>query len=205
MPNPDGSPHDPTGRIRGGNGRFHRDPATITRDAQAATLRSQGHTYQQIADELGFGHKSDALTAVNRCINDIAREPAEAALHFELDRLDAQLLRLDKLEAATLKVLAARHITVNNGRVIIHPETGEPMEDDAPVLAAVDRLVKIEDTRRRNGERRARLLGLDAAVKVDATVHEVTQEDVELAELIREAKARTQAEEQQILDGGTDA
>jgi hypothetical protein len=42
-------------------------------------------------------------------------------------------------------------------------------------------------------------------VKVDATVHEVTQKDLELQEMLREAKARVPLEEQQILDGGARA
>lgn len=39
-------------------------------------------------------------------------------------------------------------------------------------------------------EARRRLNGLDMPVKVEATVHQVSQQDVELAEMIREAKAR---------------
>lgn len=49
---------------------------------------------------------------------------------------------------------------------------------------------------------RRRLLGLDEAVKVDATVHEVTQADLELAQIIREAQARSEARERQIHDEG---
>ncbi|WP_093803877.1 hypothetical protein [Streptomyces sp. Wb2n-11] len=43
------------------------------------------------------------------------------------------------------------------------------MEDDAPVLQAIDRLVKIDDARRRNGERRAKLNGLDMPVKTEVS------------------------------------
>lgn len=43
-------------------------------------------------------------------------------------------------------------------------------------------------------ERRAKLLGLDAALKVDATVTETTQADIELAELIRNAQLRATQE-----------
>jgi hypothetical protein len=48
------------------------------------------------------------------------------------------------------------------------------------------------------------MMGYNQPVKVDATVHEVTQQDVELQALVREAKARMWAEEQGILDGGTE-
>lgn len=204
MPNPDGTPYDPTQKSRSSNGRFLRSPDTVIRDAEAARLRSQGKTYQQIADELGFGHRREAQGAVDRALAEVIREPAEAVLHFELERLDAELRRLDALEEKVAAVLNARHITVSNGRVITHPETELPMEDDGPVLQAVDRLLKIEEARRRNGERRAKLTGIEAAVKVDATVHEVTQQDLELQEMIRDAKAHVAAEEQ-ALRGGTES
>jgi hypothetical protein len=202
MPNPDGTPYNPADGLRDpSSGRYLRNPETANRDAQAARLRSQGHTYQQIADQLGFNHRREAQTAVDRAIADVIREPAESVLHFELERLDAQLLRLNELEEAARKVLGTRHITVNNGRIIYHPGTEEPIEDDGPVLQAIDRLVKIEDARNRNAERRAKLTGIEAAVKVDATVHEVTQQDVELAELVREAQAKNAAEEARIKGG----
>lgn len=140
---------------RDGNGRYVRTPQAATRDAQAADLRAQGWTYQRIADHLGYTGRSDARQAILRAIKDITQEPAEAVLHFELERLDAELARLDELETAVRKVLAARHITVSDGRVVLHPDTQEPMEDDKPVLQAVDRLLKIEESRRRNGERRS--------------------------------------------------
>ncbi|MEU1272994.1 hypothetical protein [Streptomyces sp. NPDC005799] len=184
------------------NGHYMRTPDTVARDAQAANLRSKGRTYAQIAEELGYYDRGKAHAAVQRAIQEIVKEPAEAVLHFELERLDAELGRLDALEEKARAVLNTRHITVNNGHVIIHPETGEPMEDDDPVLRAIDRLLKIEEARRRNGERRAKLTGIEAAVKIDATVHEVTQQDLELQEMLREARAAVDSEEQQIRDGG---
>lgn len=192
---------NPNQKVRDRHGRYLPSPDTAIRDAQAAELRTQGLTYQQIAAEMGYASGRSAWDAVNRAITAVIKEPGEAVLHFELERLDAELVRLDDLEAAARKVLTARHITVSNGRVILHPDTGDPMEDDGPVLQAIDRLVKIEDARRRNGERRAKLTGIEAAVKVDATVHEVSQEDIELAELIREAQARNAAQEARIKDG----
>lgn len=52
-------------------------------------------------------------------------------------------------------------------------------------------------------ERRAKLLGLDAALKVEAQVHEVTQQDLELAELIRNAEAAAALEEQEIREAAS--
>jgi SMC interacting uncharacterized protein involved in chromosome segregation len=161
---------NPNQDARNGKGRYIRIPETARRDAQAADLRAKGWTYQKIADELGYADKRTAYDAVERALKDVVREPGTAVLHFELERLDQQLVRLNEMEAAARKVL-----------------------DDQP-LQAIDRLVKIEDVRNRNAERRANLTGLNAAIKVDATVHEVTQQDLELQEMVREAEAAVAAD-----------
>lgn len=188
---------------RGGNGQYLASPETAQRYAEAARLRTLGYSNGQIASMVpGFSSAKAVSEAISTVIRATLREPGPELIQMELRRLDAQLVRLNTLEEAAQKVLDARHITVNNGRVILHPETDEPMEDDGPVLQAIDRLVKIENARNQNSERRAKLTGIEAAIKVDATVHEVTQQDLELQELLREARAATQAAEEQIRDGG---
>jgi predicted transcriptional regulator len=196
MGNPPGNPNDD----RSGNGRFTPSMKTAERRAAAARLRIDGYTTAQIADMLGFTDAKAVSEALRAVRDAVIREPGEELIRIELERLDAQLIRLNGLETKARKVLEARHITVNNGRVILHPDTGEPMEDDAPVLQAIDRLVKIEDARNRNAERRAKLTGIEAAVKVDATVHEVSQQDLELQEMLRDAKARVAAQEEALRD-----
>lgn len=47
-------------------------------------------------------------------------------------------------------------------------------------------------------EREAKLLGIDAPERVEATVTEVTQEDIALAELVAEAQAASAVAEQQL-------
>jgi hypothetical protein len=47
-------------------------------------------------------------------------------------------------------------------------------------------------------DRIARLLGLDSPIKVDATVTETTQQDLELAAMIREVRAKNVVEEARI-------
>jgi hypothetical protein len=127
---------------------------------------------------------------------------------LELARLEATLERLHNMEESVQRVMGRKHITVNNGRVIkvVNPETleEEPVEDDTFILQAVDRLNRIEESRRRTSESIRRLLGLDMPVKVDATVTETTQQDIELQEMIRDAKVKVQLEEQQIVDGGAE-
>ncbi|MER5750633.1 hypothetical protein [Streptomyces sp. NPDC002088] len=202
MPNPPGNPNQDR---RGGNGRYLASIETAERNAQAARLRSEGYSNTEIAEMVpGFSNAKAVSEAISTIIRATIREPGEELIQMELQRLDAQLVRLNGLEAKARKVLEARHITVNNGRVILHPDTNKPMEDDAPVLQAIDRLVKIEDARNRNSERRAKLTGIEAAVKVDTTVHEVSQQDLELQEMLREAKARVAAQERQFKSESTE-
>lgn len=141
------------GATRDGKGRFDRDIDTAERDAEAARLRTRSWTYQQIAAELGMS-QSAAHAAVKRVLQETVQEPAEDLRKLELDRLD------DMAQVVT-KVLEKHHITVSNGKVVYLGD--KPLEDNAPILAAVDRLLKIQ-------ERRAKLLGLDIPVKQEVNV-----------------------------------
>ncbi|MEV5915854.1 hypothetical protein AB0M00_44100 [Streptomyces chartreusis] len=146
---------------------------TRVRRTQLLALRRQGIRYDDDRI-LALGYASDgaARRDLNRALEQHRNEErAEVEIYrqMENERLDDELSRLQILEEAAHAVLRNRHIVVNNGRVILHPDTNEPMEDDAPVLQAIDRLVKIEDARRRNGERRAKLNGLDMPVKTEVT------------------------------------
>jgi hypothetical protein len=113
---------------------------------------------------------------------------------LELARLEAALERLHRMEESVQRVMARKHITVNNGRVIriLNPDSGEeePVEDDTFVLQAVDRLNRIEESRRKTSDSIRRLLGLDMPVKVDYTVTETTQQDIKLQELVAEMRAK---------------
>lgn len=195
----DGS--DPYKRV---NKAVRAEKATLVFD-----LKLQGHSFHAIEaitsdpDGPTGGERIPWTTARDLVKKEAARRvdpKVDAWRALVIERLEATHARLDRLENAALKVLERHHITVNNGRVIT--VDGEPLLDDAPVLAAIDRLVKIEAERLRNGEALRRLLGLDMPVKVDATVHETTQQDLELQEMIRTAKAKVQLEEQRIVDGG---
>lgn len=150
---------------RGHNGKFDRTIETAERDAEAARMRSRSVSYQVIADTLGFADRSNARKAVQRALLEIVAEPAA-----ELREL--QLAQLDELTVAALGVLDRQHVTVSHGRVI-RDDTGAVIEDDAPILAAIDRLLRIQ-------ERRAKLLGLDAPSR-----HEVVTLDAVEAEIQR--------------------
>lgn len=145
------------------------------------------------------GHRISSTTVKEMIKEEAARRidpKVDEWRAVQVTRLEAALSRLDALEEAAHEVLRREHITVNNGHII--SLDGVPLPDDGPVLSAIDRLIKIEDARVRNGEALRRILGLDMPVKVDATVHEVKPEDIELAEIIREAQAKNAAEEVRI-------
>jgi len=177
--NTDNPGHVQPGRSRGGHGRFVRAVETAERDAAACRLRTDGRTYQQIADDLGFTDPSAARKSVERALAAVVAEPAGRLRTIELARLDAAT-------AKAFDVLNRDHIVVNNGRVIMDPATGRPLRDDGPTLAAIDRIVRLS-------ERRARLCGLDAAVKVEAIT--VDQVEAEIARLAAELGMNDTAEE----------
>ncbi len=158
---------DQTQQPRGRHGKFDRDPESAKLQAKATRLRSRGYSYRRIASALDIS-VSSAYNAVQRTLLATIAEPAAELRTLELQRLDDELERLADLEKKVKKVLDAKHLTVQNGQVVTLG--GEPVPDDAPVLAAADRLIRIEDARRKNGAERRKLLGLDAPQKVEQQV-----------------------------------
>jgi len=107
----------------------------------------------------------------------------EAFIDWEADRLDRVIER-------AFAIADKRHVATSGG-TIVRDDDGNPLEDDGPTLQALDRIIRASESRRR-------LFGLDVPTKVDATVVETTQQDLELQQLIAEAKAKTAAEEAQL-------
>jgi len=155
-------------RPRNGRGRFVRSPDTAVRDAAAARLRVEGHTFQQIADRLGYRHRGLARRAVERALMGTIRESADELRALELARLDEMWCR-------SWSVMATPYATVSGGRVVRDGD-GKVVPDWKPILDAIDRLLKIM-------ERRARLLGLDAPRKVSGwSIAEIEAEIARLEE-----------------------
>lgn len=173
---------------RNGSGQFTKSLEGAQRDALAAQMHAEGASYNQIARELGV-HKTQAIRAVQRAVRAVVKGPAEEVLKLHANRLEWAYEK-------AVQVAEADHVVVSHGKVICD-ENGTPLRDHAPVLAALREARQTLDSFQN-------LFGLKQPVKIDATVHEVTQQDVELQEMVREAKAKMQAEEQHILDGGTD-
>lgn len=162
---------------RGRNGRFMTAIETAQRDAEAARLRARGLTLRQIADQMGWADPSSAADAVSRAYAAVRREAGDEALKLALDKLDF-------MYATALKVLETRHYTVSDGRLVYLKEGSPPLDDDAPVLHALDRLLRIED-------RRAKLLGTDAPVKSRVEVTNIDSVDDDIRRLVAELGARS--------------
>jgi transcriptional regulator with XRE-family HTH domain len=130
VPEPAGTPRgNPNQDARSGSGQYVRTPETAHRDARAAELRAEGWTFEQIANELGFSNKSNARQAVRRALRDIVQGPAEKLLALHMERLET-------LYEAAVEVLEADHIVVSHGQ-IVRDDTGQPLTDHGPKLAAI--------------------------------------------------------------------
>ena len=151
-----------------------RSLATRENDARALELRRRGLEYGQIAAQMDWRSPSSAYEAVQRALQDTAREASE-----EVRQIEAA--RLDELTRTLMRVLATKHYVVSaaSGVVARNPETKQLLLDDGPVIQAVAGLLRIS-------ERRSKLLGLDAPVK--SRVEVITEDvvDAELAALARQ-------------------
>jgi hypothetical protein len=145
------------------------------RDARALELRADGLSFRQIGQQLGCS-STTAFRRVERGLDRTLREPADRVRALELHRLDQAL-------AHTVAVLRARHVVIQGGRAVLDPTTGQPYPDHGPALAAIDRLLRISESRRR-------LLGLDAPARLDAQL----RGDVYAPAAIDEELARLNAE-----------
>lgn len=147
------------------------------RDADAARYRAEGWTYQRIANEVGFANPSSAHKAVQRALKACVRDANDTAVHLELNSLN-------EMAREAWGVLQRTHVVVSQGRVV--ELDGVALPDDAPVLAAIDRLLKIQ-------ERRSKLLGLDMPTR--STVQVITEDSVDaaIAELEAQIDERSHA------------
>lgn len=176
---------EPALRTRGG--RFARTLEGAERDAEAIRMQIGGATYQEISDTLGYGGKSNAHRAIKDAI---AQIPAEDVR--ELRRVSS--LRLDRLTSEAFAVLERDHVHISQGGKVVRDDGGQIVLDDGPKLAAIDRIVRVE-------ERRARLFGMDAPTRSKVDLGGDDDRAAELADLIAKARARGADTEAQ---GGAD-
>lgn len=183
-------------RPHGGDGRFIRSMTTVERDAKAAHLRSEGKTYRQIAETLGYSDKGEAWRGVQRAKADIARQPVEKLIETEA-------AQLDDLYAAALDILDREHIMVSHGK-IVRGDNGEPLLDDAPRLAAIDRARQLRESYRKlHGADAPKQLSVALEQRLDleaATVADAVTAALDALDLTPEQRAAaTQAAQARLL------
>ncbi|MEV8638110.1 helix-turn-helix domain-containing protein [Streptosporangium sp. NPDC051023] len=132
------------------------------RRAEVMRLRRVGHTFEQIGEQLGITRQA-AHKLYKACLAEI---PAEEIATYRAE----QAARLDALLVEANEVLARKHVTVSNGKVITID--GEPLEDDGVILDAIKTILDIE-------ARRAKLFGLDAPTKTAVTVSDSITAEIE--------------------------
>lgn len=141
------------------------------RRAEMLKLRLDGLTLEQVGERMGVG--ADTVhRVIGRALTAMCKEPTEELLALELGRCDVLLSEaMQTVKAFHPLVSAGRVVSApmlsNEGEPVRNPETGDVLtrvlEDKAPKLAAIATAVRVM-------ERRSRLLGLDAATKLQQEV-----------------------------------
>lgn len=134
-PSNDSGPPPTPPEARDSKGHHVRTLEQAERDAWAAGQRSLGRSYRAIARDLDIS-VSTCHQAVRRAFHDIAEPLALPARTAELEILEAA-------RDAALEVMARRHVTVSNGKVIYLNGDVEPLEDDGPILQAAATVARI--------------------------------------------------------------
>ncbi len=70
-------------------GRRNNRPLAQWRKARAVKLATQGYTYQQIADELGYANRGTVHRIVQQALQAVQTENVEVLRAVEVERLDA--------------------------------------------------------------------------------------------------------------------
>lgn len=166
-----------------------KQAALAERRAKVIAQRVERVPFAEIAAGLGISD-STARADYRRALAEVRAERNALA---DLGH-SAELASLDVQEAAVWKVLRNRHVSVHAGKVVTRlvgweraPDTGaierdgegnpigiyEEIEDDAPVLEAVDRLGKIDDRRAARGRRSSATLEAAMRQQIDGMAEQV--------------------------------
>ena len=132
------------------------------RRAKAIEMKNRGLSWQQVAEQMApaYNNSDGEPSAAFACV-DVTRalKQANKELSMGLEEYrEAARMRLDGLRRQVFAVLARPHYVLHQGQIVNGPD-GQPLKDDGAVLAAVDRLRRIE-------ERQAKIDGTDASEKL---------------------------------------
>lgn len=144
------------------------------RREQVVAMRSRGIPPSVIAEQLGISEET-VYDDTHRSL-----KARREALNRDKDLmvvLEAE--ELDEIRRGAWEIARGEHLHVSaSGRVSEHPRTGEPLRDVTPNLQAYNLLLRTQ-------ARRAQLIGLDSAQKLEMRTEVVTLDaiDAALAEL----------------------
>lgn len=133
---------------------------------RALELRAKGQTWAEIAKELDWKTPGGACNAVSKALQERAKLASETTIEAHRQGL---LEQLDLMERIVWGIIEKRQPALHKGEwIVVTDQDGEEhwLTDDGPTMAAIDRLLRIQ-------ERRAKLLGTDApqGINVGLTVH----------------------------------
>lgn len=149
--------------------------------AEAYRLKLRGFSDRAAGDRMGVSH-----TTIQ---NWTKQEVDERVLPLADELRKVQLERLGEMRQSALEVLERFHYTVSHGKVI-KDDDGAPLEDDTPRLAAIDRLLRVE-------ERIAKLMGLDAPTRSEIEAR-IEPKPAELLSAIEAARRQSEADEAEL-------
>lgn len=124
------------------------------RKAQVIEWRRDGMTFEEIGRRLNPDAPLTRQAAHKIYTTALQEIPAQSIGEYRAEQEE----RLDELRRRAYDVLWREHVTVSQGRVVVDPDTGGPIVDDAPRLRAIETVLKIE-------ERLARLRGIDVPTR----------------------------------------
>jgi hypothetical protein len=139
------------------------------------TLRLTGMTLGQIGERMEVGIPT-VSRVISKALAAHTREPALELIALEVGRCDLLLLEAMQTVKAFHPMIAGGQVVSapllnDRGELVRNPESGDVLtqvvEDKAPKLAAIHVAVKVM-------ERRSKLLGLDAATKMQQEVTVIT-------------------------------
>lgn len=176
--------------MAGGN-RVRNEHQVAELRKRIVELRDEGHDFRAIAAEVGRD-VSTVWRQYQQAMRQIPAAAIEEHARKAAQRLDEQLQRIDMERDVLMDIVAKRHVHISNGRVIYEitgtdPDTGKPIygdpyEDDAPTMQAIDRLGRLDD-------QEAKLLGIYP--KQTIAIERPTSElDSAVISLIEQAKVR---------------
>lgn len=136
------------------------------RRAKVLEMRAAGYTLQEIADLVGLPSKSQVANDIRRALESAIEAEKLSVGQYRTQ----QLQQLDHMLSAAAAVSRTVHYAHSGGKIVQGPDGGW-LVDTAPQMAAVRTMLRVV-------ERQARILGLDAPVKVQADITGVRYEIV---------------------------